>query len=792
MFKKILSYVVVLTLVVSYFTYNVSASEDDSISLPVELFDFDADGLFYEYVWGFGMNLYGKGDYKQDKVTTGLVDSILGQDGKPVYTRDAVESAARTIYNNLISGKNNSIFNARNYDIFKKLADKGDPKGTGVSKVTGTQENGNYFYDKGWKLNNSNTPNGIVWQHNGDGVENHGIPDTLTKTFTNYEPNTQYEARFYTYTSNMSYTINGTYYTYKAGNGASNGFNTVEFTTDDTGKIIFNITSSGASFNKFAKLTICKPGENHDLAENLLGNIYDSSNSSDFIAKGWNSSRYTANENKILNCITNGNAWKQKGDGIICLSANSPITLDTQIKRGQSINLRYWLDDLGENNEYNNVFQVDILDSNNNVIIDNVQLNEGKGNHFDTNIDIPDGEGTIKIRLKGKVGYRIADFDITPKGNVTPIGNYDETKSKYNQGRLNRVEDCTTCMDYAYLRLTHFFDTDFYLNKKDDSYKTMILNKEVTRNTASYAFNSSNKTIYDRNNKKLYNTNGSSNGFFPLDHTGNEHLKRVENDPQSEKHNYHFGMIVDGYFVYNKDANQFFTFSGDDDVYVFINGKLAVDLGGAHQEKESSININDDFADEYGLVEGQKTSFKLFYLERHTSESNCKIQTNLNISKNVGYEFVSGTEGKELPEEVLNQAPVDNKDYFDGNTVQVTNKTFNDVVVADGVWKFIGWNNNSITIPNDNTFVGTWVFTPKSVDDDNNDSTTGDEDDKDDTPTIEGDDKDDKKEEVTDNKDTDNKDTNNKVKTGDSTVISVYLVMMMVACLGIIHVLKKD
>ena len=642
MFKKILSYVVVLTLVVSYFTYNVSASEDDSISLPVELFDFDADGLFYEYVWGHGMNLYGKGNYEEDAVTKGLVEETLGQDGRPVYTRDAVESAARTIQENLFAGYSDENFKARAYTTFSN--------------------------------------------------------------FINHTPAT-------------------------------------------------NIDYSHA---------------------NLFGKFFDEEDNDSWSLYGSPSS--TIVNHKIED------KWKKDGENAIVCQEASSIVYKEAIPRGQAIKLRYYVCYPGFEQKQ---FSIDFIDENNNSI-KHVNLVNGSNSYYNTYVEIPEGNGNVYLKLNGQTNTLIADMTIS-SAPILPLGNYDKTVSKYNAGNLTTIEQCTSCMDYAYLRLKNFFNTNFIENHEDDAYTSMKLNKNVTRNAVSYSFDSDIQTIYDSTNKTFYNTSGSSNGFFPLDHTGTEHLNQIENDENS-KHNYHFGMIVDGDFIYKKGANQFFDFSGDDDVYVFINNKLVVDLGGAHEIATARINI-EEIAEDQGLTNGQKCSFKLFYLERHTSESNCKIQTNLNIGNHVGYNFVSGTEGKELPEEVTTLTPIDNTEYYEGQRVHVTDREFNKVKVEDGTWKFIGWDKNSIQVFTENTFVGTWVFTPNSVDDENNDSATEDEDE---TPTIEGNDKDDKKPEVTDNKDTDNKDTNNKVKTGDSTVVSVYLVMMMVACLGLVHILKKD
>ena len=69
----------------------------------------------------------------------------------------------------------------------------------------------------------------------------------------------------------------------------------------------------------------------------------------------------------------------------------------------------------------------------------------------------------------------MAALSVTPMGQVLPLGQYQETLNKYNNNQLNVIDDCKTCMDYAFLRLTNFYNTHFYLNKIDTTYSKMIL-----------------------------------------------------------------------------------------------------------------------------------------------------------------------------------------------------------------------------------------------------------------------------------------------------------------------------
>ena len=62
-------------------------------------------------------------------------------------------------------------------------------------------------------------------------------------------------------------------------------------------------------------------------------------------------------------------------------------------------------------------------------------------------------------------------------------------------------------------------------------------------------------------------------------------------------------------------------------MWVYINGKLAVDLGGVHSQQSATVNL-DQKAEELGLEAGEEYQLKLFFAERHTSESNFRIETN--------------------------------------------------------------------------------------------------------------------------------------------------------------------
>ena len=88
--------------------------------------------------------------------------------------------------------------------------------------------------------------------------------------------------------------------------------------------------------------------------------------------------------------------------------------------------------------------------------------------------------------------------------------------------------------------------------------------------------------------------------------------------------NWHFTSEALASFRYQ--GGEVFTFRGDDDIWVFINHKIAIDLGGLHGPEEGSV-ILDQRAVELGLVIGQLYDLQVFHAERNYSGSNYRFET---------------------------------------------------------------------------------------------------------------------------------------------------------------------
>ena len=80
------------------------------------------------------------------------------------------------------------------------------------------------------------------------------------------------------------------------------------------------------------------------------------------------------------------------------------------------------------------------------------------------------------------------------------------------------------------------------------------------------------------------------------------------------------------------------------------------------------------------------------------------------------HEFVSGTAGKELPQEVKDLLPSDKPDLADGTKTTPTQPVKTEVETSDGTWSFQSYDKNEVTINGaDVHFVGTWTFASDST-----------------------------------------------------------------------------
>jgi fibro-slime domain-containing protein len=121
----------------------------------------------------------------------------------------------------------------------------------------------------------------------------------------------------------------------------------------------------------------------------------------------------------------------------------------------------------------------------------------------------------------------------------------------------------------------------------------------------------------------LFSRTGSpdDSGFFWIDNKGF--------GKEGRKRNYSFCMEM--HMNFELLPGMEFVFQGDDDVWLYIDHKLAMDLGGIHVSINKTV-----YFDDLGLGYYQTYPFSLFYCERQTTESDIKITTNVPLGKTRG------------------------------------------------------------------------------------------------------------------------------------------------------------
>jgi fibro-slime domain-containing protein len=170
-----------------------------------------------------------------------------------------------------------------------------------------------------------------------------------------------------------------------------------------------------------------------------------------------------------------------------------------------------------------------------------------------------------------------------------------------------------------------------------DINRSFLIDIKFKWNTATNAYEYFDDVFFPIDNGKTFQQLGANAPYG--------HLLPAPNDI----HNYGFTMEFHAKFTYFKGKNQTFTFRGDDDVWVFINGKRAIDLGGIHPSQDGAFNL-DLIAAANGLTDSLIYPLDFYFAERHTTTSKLRISTTLEL------------------EPLLSKPVVPKGDFFEGQT----------------------------------------------------------------------------------------------------------------------------
>ena len=120
--------------------------------------------------------------------------------------------------------------------------------------------------------------------------------------------------------------------------------------------------------------------------------------------------------------------------------------------------------------------------------------------------------------------------------------------------------------------------------------------------------------------------------------------------------NQHFCFESHAHFHYKKNLK--LSVSGDDDIWVFIDNKLAIDIGGSHLPAPGYV-VLDDFMGSYAKV-GHTYDIDIYFCDRRTTMSNFSIKTNIFMEQSVGERVSSGL--------TLTKSNTSTEDVAKGNT----------------------------------------------------------------------------------------------------------------------------
>ncbi len=130
-------------------------------------------------------------------------------------------------------------------------------------------------------------------------------------------------------------------------------------------------------------------------------------------------------------------------------------------------------------------------------------------------------------------------------------------------------------------------------------------------------------------------------GFFPIDGQLFGNSATVEGAPD---HNFHFTVELHATFTWTAGTGRFLEVRGDDDLWVFVNDELVIDLGGVHRAKSQFVDL-----ERLGLVDGATCRLDIFFADRHRMHSKLGFVTNVHGLRAVDNEAAHGIASADAP-----------------------------------------------------------------------------------------------------------------------------------------------